>query len=46
MPICYMAQQTQTGSVSTYREGMGREMGARSKREGTYVYMWLTHGEV
>ena len=43
MRICYMAQQTQTGSVSTYRDGMGREM---SKQEGTYVYMWLTHGEV
>ena len=43
MRICYMAQQTQTGSVSTSRDGMGREM---SKQEGTYVYMWLTHGEV
>ena len=34
------------GSGSTYRGGMGREMGGRFKREGTYVYLWLTHVEV
>ena len=22
---------------------MGKEMGGRSKREGTYVYLWLIH---
>jgi len=26
------------GSVSTWRGGMGREMGGRFKREGIYVY--------
>ena len=26
--------------------GMGREMGGRFKREGTYVYLGLIHGEV
>ena len=25
---------------------MGREMGGRFKREGTYVYLWLFHVEV
>ena len=24
---------------------MGREMGVRFKRKGTYVYLWLIHGE-
>ena len=26
--------------------GMGREMGGRLKREGTYVYLWLIYVEV
>ena len=34
------------GSVSTYRGGMGRKMGDRFKREGIYVYLWLIHVEV
>ena len=34
------------GSVSTEWGGMGREMGGSSKREGIYVYLWLTHVEV
>ena len=34
------------GSVSTWRGGMGREMGGRFKREGIYVYLWLIHVEV
>ena len=34
------------GSVSTYRGGMGRKMGGRFKREGTYVCLWLIHIEV
>jgi len=34
------------GSASTYRGGMGREMEGRFKREGIYVYLWLTHLEV
>ena len=32
------------GSVSTLRGGMGREMGGRFKREGTYL--WLIHIDV
>ena len=34
------------GSVSTYRGRMGREMGGKFKREGIYVYLWLTKTEV
>ena len=34
------------GSVSTYRGGMGWEMGGSFKREGTYVYLWLIHVQV
>ena len=34
------------GSVSTYRGGMGREIGGSFKREGTYVYLWLIHVQV
>ena len=25
---------------------MGREVGGRFKREGTYVYLWLIHADV
>ena len=32
------------GSVSPWRDGMGREMGGRFKREG--LYLWLIHVEV
>ena len=39
-------QEFAVGSVSTERGGMGREMGGRFKREGTYVYLWLIHVEV
>ena len=34
------------GSVSTQRGGMGREMGERFMREGIYVHLWLIHVEV
>ena len=34
------------GSVSTWRGGVGREMGGRFKREGMYVYLWLIHADV
>ena len=34
------------GSVTTYRGGMGREMGGRFKREVTFVYLWLLHVDV
>ena len=33
-------------SVSTWRGGMGREMGRGFRREGIYVYLWLIHVEV
>ena len=36
-----MAGNSNRGSVSTYKGGMGREMGGRVKREGTYVYLRL-----
>ena len=34
------------GAVSTYRGGVGREMGERFKREGMCVSLWLIHVEV
>ena len=34
------------GSVSSERGGMGREMGEKLKREGLYVYLWLIRVEV
>ena len=34
------------GSVSTQRGGMGRKMGGRFTREERYVYLWLIHVEV
>ena len=41
-----MAQEnTNRGSVSTYRGGVGREMAGRFKREGIYVYLWLIQVE-
>ena len=39
-------RKSNRGSVSTWRGGMGREMGGRFKREGIYVYLWLIHVEV
>jgi len=33
------------GSVSTKRGGMGREMGGKFEREGVYVYLWLIQVE-
>ena len=43
---CYVSGNSNRGSVSTKRGGMGREMGGRFKREGIYVYLWLIQGEV
>ena len=47
---CCMAQETQTGALFQSRGvgwgGMGWDMGGRFKREGIYVYLWLTHVEV
>ena len=34
------------GSVSTYRGGMGREMGGRFKMERIYVYLCLIYAAV
>ena len=34
------------GSVSSWRGGVGREMGGRFRREGIYVYLWLIHVDV
>ena len=31
------------GSVTTLRDGLGWEVGGRFKREGTYVYLCLIH---
>ena len=33
-------------SVITQRGGMGWDVGGRFKKEGTYVYLWLIHGDV
>ena len=34
---------TRDQTVNIQRHGMGWEMGARFKREGIYVYLWLIH---
>ena len=39
-------RELKTGAPYQPWGGMGREMGGRVKREGTYVYLWLTHAEV
>ena len=39
--ICCVAQETQTGAL--YQP---RGTGGRFKREGIYVYLWLTRAEV
>ena len=39
--LLYGSGISNRGSVSTWRGGMGRDMGGRFKREGTYVYLWL-----
>jgi len=37
-----MMQETQSQcSVTTYRGEMGRKVGGRFKKQGTYVYLWL-----
>ena len=44
--LLYVPGNSNRGSVSTYRGGIGREMRGRFKREGIYVYLWLIHVEV
>ena len=39
--LLYGSGNSNRGSVSTWRGGMGREMGGRFKREGISVYLWL-----
>ena len=40
--FCCMTQGTQSGTgCDRLKGGMGREMGGRSRREGTWVYLWL-----
>ena len=34
------------GSVTTWRGGMGREVGGRFKWEGTWVNLWPIHVDV
>ena len=41
--LLYGSENSNRGSVSTWRGGMGREMGGSFKREGIYVYIWLIH---
>ena len=44
--MLYVSGNSSRGSVSTQMGVMGREMGGRFKRDGTYVYLWLIHAEV
>ena len=48
MRICCVSQEIQTGALYQLGVGvqMGREMGGRFKKEGIYVYLWLTYVEV
>ena len=41
-----MAQETQTEALSQPRGVGWGDMGERFKREGIYVYLWVTHVEV
>ena len=45
MGIGCRSQGTQTGALYQPRE-VGREMGGRFKREGTYAHLWLIHADV
>ena len=42
----YDSGNSNRASVKTSRGGMGRKVGGRFKREGTYVYLWLIHVDV
>ena len=41
-----LKKKRRRSSVTTYRVGMGWEVGGRLRREGTYVYLWLIHVDV
>ena len=44
--LLYGSGNSNGGSVSIWRDGMGREMEGSFKREGIFVYLWLIHVEV
>ena len=44
--LLYVSGNSNRGSVSTYRGGMGREMGGRFKMERIYVYLCLIYAAV
>jgi len=44
--LLYGSGNSNRGSDSTQRGGMGRKMGWRFKREGIFVSLWLIHVEV
>ena len=44
--LLYGSGNSNRGSVTIQRGGMGWEMGRRFRREGTYVYLWLIHADI
>ena len=44
--LLYGLGNSNGGCVSIYRDGLGKELGGRFKKEGIYVYLWLIHVEV
>ena len=46
MEICCLAQETHTGLLINLEGSDGEEDGRKVRREGRYLYLWLTHVEV
>ena len=44
--LLYVSGNSNSDSVSTQRGRLGRKMGGRFTREGTYLYLWLIHVDV
>ena len=44
--LLYFSGNSNRGSVTSYRGGMGWKTGGRFKREGTYVYLWPIYVDV
>ena len=44
--LSYDSENSNWGSVTTQKGGMGWELGRGFKGEGTYVYLWLIHVNV
>ena len=44
--LLYGSGNSNRGSVSAWKGGMGREMGERFKKKGIYVHLSLIHFEV